>query len=351
MQRLKRRLLTSLCILMAFSLFLVGCGSDNDKAEDAEDPTGQVEPLPTNSKKVVVEYEGGKVTEGELNRYINLMVFFQPQLAMMAQSAEAKGELVKQHIAEMEIAKKVEDAKKFEEEADDAIKQFEQSVKEQPAQEGQEKKDVDTILKESGITKKDLRDFLIQNGKVSNYLEGQVKEKDLKKEYEESDAYYNIDLNHVLISTQEGEDGKKLSDKEAKKRAEEVKKELEDGGKWKDIAQKYSDDPGSKEDSGKLSGAPDDWVPEFGEAAMKQELKEIGDPVKTDYGYHVIRVNEREKQSYDDVKEEIKQSIIQENFQTYIDEDVKITKLDIPGLNQDQDQDKDGDDEQKKDKE
>ncbi|PTM54815.1 peptidylprolyl isomerase [Desmospora activa] len=347
MQRLKKRLLTSLSVLLALSLFLVGCGSDEDKAEDTENPMGQAEPLPTDSKKVVAEYEGGKVTEGELNRYINLMVFFQPQLAMMTESPEAKGELVKQQIAEMEIAKQVKDEKKYEEEADEVIKQFEESVKEQPAQEGQEKQDPDTILKESGITKKDLRNFLIQNNKVTAYLEGQVKEKDLKKEYEESDAYYTIELNHVLISTQEGEDGKKRSDKEAKKRAEDVKKKLEDGGKWSDIAKKYSDDPGSKESAGKYEGTPDQWVPEFSEAAMEQPLKEIGDPVKTDYGYHVIRVNKREKQAYDDVKEDIKRNKVQEGFQTFIDEEVKLSKVDIPGLKQDTE----NDDEQKKDKE
>ncbi|MDR6227104.1 peptidylprolyl isomerase [Desmospora profundinema] len=344
MQRLKKSLLTSLSVLLAVSLLLAGCGSGEEGADDSENPTGQGEPLPTDSKKVVAEYEGGKVTEGELNRYINLMVFFQPQLAMMAQSPEAKEELVKQHIAEKEISNKVKDNKKHEKEADEAIKQFEKSVKEQPEQEGQEKQDPDKILKDSGITKDDLRNFLIQNNKVTEYLESQVKEKDLKKEYEESDAYLNIDLNHVLISTQEDEEGKERSDKEAKKRAEEVKKKLEDGGKWKEIAEKYSDDPGSKDNSGKYEGTPDQWVPEFSEAALKQPLKEIGDPVKTDYGYHVIRVNKREKLPFDEVKEEIKGTKVRESFQTFIDEEVKLTKLEIPGAEK---QDKDQKDDEK----
>jgi foldase protein PrsA len=350
MQRLKKSLLTSLSVLLAVSLILAGCGSGDEGAEDAKDPTGQGQPLPTDSKKVVAEYEGGKVTEGELNQYINLMVFFQPQLAMMIQSPEAKEELVKQHIAEKEIAKKVKDAKKHEEQADKAIKEFEQAVKEQPAEEGQEKKDVDTILKENGISKEELRQFLIQNNKVTEYLESQVKDEDIKKEYEESDAYLNLDLNHVLISTQENEEGKKRSDEEAKKRAEEVKKKLEDGEKWEAIAKEYSDDPGSKENSGKIEGSPQGFVPEFSEAAMEQPLKEIGNPVKTDFGYHVIRVNKREKMPFDEVKEDIKQGKIQEYFQTFIDEEVKLTKLDIPGADK-QDADQKKDDEKKKESE
>jgi foldase protein PrsA len=35
------------------------------------------------------------------------------------------------------------------------------------------------------------------------------------------------------------------------------------------------------------------WVPEFREAALTQEIDVIGEPIRTDFGYHIVRVEER----------------------------------------------------------
>ncbi len=55
-------------ILLAFSLVIAGCGDDESKeADNSQDVTAELgQPLDTTSKKVVAEYQGGKVTEGEI---------------------------------------------------------------------------------------------------------------------------------------------------------------------------------------------------------------------------------------------------------------------------------------------
>jgi foldase protein PrsA len=214
------------------------------------------------------------------------------------------------------------------------LKEFEEQLKQMPA-EGKDKKkqDLESYLKEHGFTKEQLKDFLEKNNKVSAYFEDKVNEKDLKKQYNKSDDFYKIKLRHILISTQEDPEGKKKkrSDKDAKALAEKVKKELEDGKKFSELAKKYSDDPGSKEQGGEMEGTPDMWVPEFSKAALKTPIKQISDPIKSDYGYHLIQVTKREKQSFDKVKEQMMGEKVTELYQAFVKDEVKVTKLDIPG--------------------
>ncbi|MFC4075535.1 peptidylprolyl isomerase [Salinithrix halophila] len=342
MRPINRRLLTALSALLAVSVLVAGCGSGGDKKDNADkqakEAAGQAKPLPTDSKKVVAEYKGGKVTEGELNLYLNIFSFFQPQMAAMVNNPEAKKEIVKQYVAEKMIAGRVKDNEKYTKEANKALKDFEKQLEQMPAQ-GKDKKkqDMDSVLKENGITKTQLKEFLENNNKVSNYFEDKVKESDLKKEYEKSDAYYSIKLNHILIAFEpQGKDGKpdkknKRSDKEAKKRAEEVKKKLDEGGKFKDLSKKYSDDPGSKNKGGEIQDSPQNWVPQFAKAAKELPLNKISDPVKTEYGYHVMKVTDRGKQPYKKVKDQIKGQKVQEKYQNFIKNEVKIKKLNIPG--------------------
>lgn len=334
MQPMNKRLLTVMSAFLAVSLLVVGCGSKDDKDGQKTAQDGQATVLPTDSKKVVAEYKGGKVTEGELNTYLNIMGLFQPQMAAMMGSPEVKKEVVKSYIAEDMVSQRVKDEKKYKKQADESLKQFEEQLKQMPA-EGKDKKeqDLEGYLKEHGFTKEQLKGFLEKNNKVSAYFEDKVNEKDLKKEYSKSDNFYNIKLSHILISTAEDPEGKKKkrSDKDAKALAEKVQKELEDGKKFSDLAKKYSDDPGSKKQGGDMEGTPDQWVPEFSKAAVKSPIDKISDPIKSDYGYHIIKVKERKKLSFDKVKEEMMGQKVTELYQDFIKDEVKVTKLDIPG--------------------
>ncbi|SFS86637.1 peptidylprolyl isomerase [Marininema halotolerans] len=335
MQPIKKGLLAAFCVVFAVSLLVAGCGSKDDKADKKENPmAGQMKPLPTDSKKIVAEYNGGKVQEGDFNLYLNIYRFLQPQAAAMMNSPEAKKGIIKQYVAERKIVKEVKDNAKYGKEADKSLKQFEEQLKQMAAQDKKKKKqDIDSVLKEGGITKAQLRSFLVDNNKVSDYFESQVKESDLKKEYDKSDAFDKVKLNHVLVAFQpqekDGKKAKKRSDADAKKLAEEVKKKLEKGESFKDVAKKYSDDPGSKDNAGEIEDSPKNWVPAFGKAAKTLPLNKISDPIKTEYGYHVLKVNKRSKDPFSKVKEEIKGQHVQKLYEKYIKDEVKIEKMDL----------------------
>jgi peptidyl-prolyl cis-trans isomerase D len=96
---------------------------------------------------------------------------------------------------------------------------------------------------------------------------------------------------HILIQVPAGADAK--TDAAARAKAEDVLKQLKAGGNWTALAKKYSDDPGSKDTGGELGMAQrGKMVPEFDKALFGQKINDI-QIVKSQYGYHVVQVEER----------------------------------------------------------
>ncbi|BCU80289.1 hypothetical protein JIR001_00720 [Polycladomyces abyssicola] len=326
MRRMNKGLAALLALLLMVSIFATACGADKDKPTSGQkqNPAGQAAfPLKTDSKKVIAEYNGGKVTEGEFNLYLNILGFFQPQVSMMIQMPGMKQEIAKQYIGEMMVARQVGDSAEFQKQADESLKKMEEQVKQSL---GNSKESFDQILKKAGFTKPQLKAFLIRGEKVSSYFEKQIKPDQLKAEYDKSDQFYTVKANHILISVQDG----KRSDADAKKRALEVKQKLEKGGDFAQLAKQYSDDPGSKNTGGLIEGKPGDFAPEFANAVKTLALNKISDPVKTMYGYHIIKVTERKKQPFDQVKDEVKQMLLEKMYKEYLAKNVKVSKWNLP---------------------
>ena len=97
---------------------------------------------------------------------------------------------------------------------------------------------------------------------------------------------------HILIKVAAGADAK--TDAAAKAKAEDLLKQIQGGANFAELAKQNSDDPGSKEKGGELGFARHGaMVPEFDNAIFTQK---IGDTkiVKSQYGYHIIQVEERQ---------------------------------------------------------
>jgi peptidyl-prolyl cis-trans isomerase D len=119
---------------------------------------------------------------------------------------------------------------------------------------------------------------------------------------------------HILISVPAGADAAK--DAAAKAKAEGILKQLQAGGNWADIAKKNSDDPGSKDAGGELGFAQRGrMVPEFDAALFGQKIGDIK-IVKSQFGYHVVQVEERSTahaQSLSEVLPTIQATLIRQN--------------------------------------
>lgn len=118
---------------------------------------------------------------------------------------------------------------------------------------------------------------------------------------------------HILVEKEE--DAKKLI------------ADIKGGAKFEDVAKANSKDPGSAENGGDLDFAkPETYVPEFGQAMAKLKKGEMTEtPVKTQFGFHIIKLEEtRDAQfpAFDEVKDQLTKSLAQNKLQKY-QEDLK----------------------------
>jgi peptidyl-prolyl cis-trans isomerase C len=89
-----------------------------------------------------------------------------------------------------------------------------------------------------------------------------------------------------------------LFNKDQKEKAEEVKKQLQEGGDFAALAKQYSQDPGSAERGGDLGCiGKGETVPNFEEAAFNAKQGEIVGPVETEFGYHLLEVTDIREES------------------------------------------------------
>ncbi|KWT97742.1 MULTISPECIES: peptidylprolyl isomerase [unclassified Variovorax] len=112
---------------------------------------------------------------------------------------------------------------------------------------------------------------------------------------------------------------------EKEDQAQKILADLKKGAKFEDLAKKQSKDPGSGANGGDLDwAAPASFVPEFSEAMIKLKKGETTPaPVKSQFGYHIIRVDDvRQAQlpKLEEVKPQIVQQLQQQRLQKYQEE-------------------------------
>ena len=137
-------------------------------------------------------------------------------------------------------------------------------------------------------------------------------EKVVAKQSKLTDAEYAgfIKARHILVMAMPGNpntsgDAEQI-DQAAKEKIEKILAEIRNGKPFDVAAQEYSDDPGSKQRGGELGWFRSiDMVPEFSEAAFKLKAGEVSEPVKSPYGYHIIKVDRLGKDATPAEKKEI----------------------------------------------
>jgi peptidyl-prolyl cis-trans isomerase D len=172
--------------------------------------------------------------------------------------------------------------------------------------------------------KRKVKYVMIDLSKIQNGV--QVTHDELQSYYNQHRDQYRVaeqaKVSHILIKTPlPGPDGK-VDDKgvaEAQRRAADLLKQLKAGAKFEDLARKYSEDTVSAKEGGSLG-----WigkgrtVPEFEKAAFSLPKGQISDLVKSSYGFHIIRVDDRQDahmKTLEEVKDQIEPLLKQQKAQ------------------------------------
>ena len=166
--------------------------------------------------------------------------------------------------------------------------------------------------------KRKIKYAVIDSNKVESGVT--LTQDDLQSYYQQHrDAYRvpeQVKVSHILIKTPlPGPDGK-VDEKgaaEAQRRAEDLLKQIKSGAKFEDLAKKYSEDPGSAKEGGSLGWiGRGQTVPEFEKAAFSLSKGQISDLIKSSYGFHIIRIDDKQDahmKALDEVKSEIEPAL------------------------------------------
>lgn len=263
-------------------------------AEESKTPAADSTAPATGGDQVVAKYKGASLTKAEVNEKIKEM--------SGGKMPEGKTDIeqfpkeVQQNIIKGIITGRLvsAEAAKLDLQNDPKVVKTLSTIKEQ-------------VVQQEFITRK-IKESVTEQALKARYDEF-VKEESNKEETK---------ARHILVETED----------QAKKIAEELKK----GAKFEDLAKQHSKD--SNKDKGGDLGyfRQGQMVKEFETAALALKVGEISAPVKTDFGYHIIKVEDRRKvtaPSFDEVKAKLDQELGQKAAQAYIEGIQKDANIEI----------------------
>ncbi|HPQ68081.1 MAG TPA: peptidylprolyl isomerase [bacterium] len=155
---------------------------------------------------------------------------------------------------------------------------------------------------------------------------GEVNEAAAQKYYDEHPDEFQqgeqVKARHILIKVDENADEATVA--AAKKKIEGLAAKVKGGADFAKLAEENSDDPGSKKRGGDLGFfGRGRMVPEFDEAAFGLAVGEVSAPVKSKFGFHIIKVEERKdstKREFAEIKDQLMRKMSFENQQKAYDD-------------------------------
>lgn len=172
-----------------------------------------------------------------------------------------------------------------------------------------------------------MRENLVANAQIQKMEKGiALSDDDLKKQYEAGrSSYEQVTAKHILIAfkgSPAAQQGKaELTEEQAKAKAEDLRKQIVAGTvKFEDVAKKESDDVGSGANGGDLGTfGHGQMVPEFEKASFEGKVGDVSEPIRTQFGYHIIRVEKRDLTPFEQVKPTLERTERQTKLQALLE--------------------------------
>lgn len=186
-------------------------------------------------------------------------------------------------------------------------------------------------LEQAGVSEEELRADIKRNLAIEKLVTQEIEnpeeltEEELRAFYDENPDLFEsgerIKARHILISTQDA--GSEAEQQAALQEAQELRQQIvEEDADFAAIAKEHSDGP-SAENGGRLGTfSRGQMVPAFEEAAFALDVGQISEPVKTQFGYHVIQVTDKIEAGtapYEEQRERIRQYLTQQRQRDVFD--------------------------------
>jgi parvulin-like peptidyl-prolyl isomerase len=261
---------TSLVLLLALGLVAAGCGSST-KAVPAD-------AVAVVGNATITKTQFNFLLDGAKRTYAARKTAF-PK-AGTSQYKSLQDQAMQYLVQESELEQKAKDLGVAVTDAD-VTKRLAQ-IKQQYF--GGSQKKYEAQLKSQGLTEEQIKQDLhaqILSEKLYNKVTATVKvtDKDIAAYYAQHKSDYSQaasrDVRHILVNN--------------KKLADQLETQLKGGADFAKLAKKYSKDPGSAANGGKLTVSKGQTVPQFDKVAFTLKTNEISPPVHTQYGWHIIQ--------------------------------------------------------------
>jgi parvulin-like peptidyl-prolyl isomerase len=264
------RLLVLLAAL-ALALLAAGCGGGDDKVptdavavvDGDEIPRTEYEQLLEQAKKGYKNRNQDFPAAGsaEFQTLKNQAVQFLVQRVQFRQKA-ADMDI---EVTDKQVDKRLEQIKKQYFSGDQ--KKYEKQLKEQGLTEDQVRTDIRGQIISEKIFADVTKDVKISDAEIKKYYE--------EKKATQYSQPESREVRHILVKT--------------KAKADELEAQLKNGADFASLAKKFSEDTGSKATGGKLTITKGQTVAEFDKMAFALKKNQISDPVKTQFGFHIIQ--------------------------------------------------------------
>jgi parvulin-like peptidyl-prolyl isomerase len=190
------------------------------------------------------------------------------------------------------------------------------------------------FLEKNGISIEDVKKDISDGAVINQYLDDVIAkksaatQKEIESKYEELKNDTTATVRHILLTTEKMDDSQK---KKVRKTMEGILQRAKAGEDFAELAKQYSDDPGSKENGGLYENfKKGTMVKPFEDAAFSIPAGEISDVVETRFGYHIIKVIERntEIRPLEEVRPEIVKKIEEEKKRSAYTDHIESLKKD-----------------------
>ncbi len=252
---------------------------------------------------VKVKVNGQEITVGEYDkRLAQMMEMYEAQYGSGIWTQEVeKDKTYKQYLEDMVLDTMILEIVIIEEANKAGLKVTDEEMKEEFAKYKEyftSEDEYNKFLKESGMTEDFLKESLKKELLIDQFLSIKSEainsldpsDAELRALYDDKKIMFDqIEASHILVDSE--------------KSAKEIKEKIDKGEDFAQLAKEFSSCP-SSEDGGNLGYFTyGDMMTEFSEVAFKLKIGEISDPVKSSYGYHVIKVTDI-KDSYEEIEQE-----------------------------------------------
>jgi peptidyl-prolyl cis-trans isomerase C len=279
--------------------------------------------------KVIATVNGEKILRKDLDRILDRFKSHVNPDALISMEQQITEQLVTQSLLRQFVVEKKLSVS--DEVVEKEIAKMRDNIKNNPATKD---RTLEQFLEFQGSNIDELKTAINMSAAIESYVSKDIDDKKIEEYFIKNISNFNgetVTASHILVATKGNKTQEEID--RARAKIESIKKELDEGADFAELAKKYSDCPTGKT-GGELGTFPRHgvMVEDFAKAAFATEVGKVSDPVKTEFGYHLIKVTAKtppKDVSFSQVKDKVREELVAREINNLVKELREKAKIEI----------------------